>query len=303
MGHRSVAVEPPQVVPKGVLGGGLRSRDISTVETRVSAPFGSAEIRRLHLTTPLDNVLHTGRGYWIEMSLTGRQGSPRVRYQHRWRPHRFEGVGGIMVLSGNEPVQGLSGPCTGTSVVCRITPEAARQWVGRESTWSDQQLISMLDLTNPAVRCLMTRLATELRAPGLAQATMVEMIAGQLMIELYRSQQSSSERCGGGLAGWQLRLVDEHLREKLHDVGLSDLAALCGISVRHLTRAFRVSKGCSLGAYIAQKRMEHAQAALIEGQTIKAIAPRLGFSSVASFTSAFKRDLGVSPAAFRASVR
>lgn len=273
----SAAVKLPQVAPSGRVKDPIRSRDISTVEARVSTSFGSAKVRRLHLTKSLYNVLHTGRGYWIEVSLRGWQVGPRVRYQHLWRPHRFETVGGIMVLSGDEPVQGLSVPNVGTSAICRIMPDAARQRVGRETTWSALQLISMLKLTNPEVRCLMTRLGTELRTPGFAQVTMVEIIAGHLLIELYRSQPFGSDRCGGRPAGWQLRLVEEHLRETLHDVGLNDLATVRGISVRNLIRRFRVSKNCSLGDNIDRKHMERAQAPFIEGQTIKGNALGLGF--------------------------
>jgi len=80
-------------------------------------------------------------------------------------------------------------------------------------------------------------------------------------------------------------------------------AVVAGASVRHLTRVFRVSQGCSIGSYLSRIRMEQAKSDLIAGESIKVLAPRLGFSSVSSFTSAFRRDLGISPATFRRSFR
>ena len=281
----------------------LRSADLSTVEASVTVASITAEIRKLHLTHPISSRIHTGQGYWIDMSLTGRTGDPRVRYQDRWQPQRMEKVGAIMALRGREPVYGVSGPGTGTSVVCRIAPSAASRWVSDDEDWTDEQLVALLDLTNDTVKSLMTRLALELRNPGLAGDLMIELIAGQLMIELHRSRRATVQACSGGLAPWQLRLIKERFNDQIHDVALKDVASLCGISVRHLTRAFRVSQGCSIGSYLSRIRMERAKCDLIAGESIKALSQRLGFSSVSSFTSAFRRDVGISPATFRRSFR
>ena len=281
----------------------LRSKDISTVEAQVSIAAVTAEIRKLHLTRPISNRIYTGGGFWIDMSLTGRNGNPRVRYEDRWHPRRFEKIGSIMALCGNGPIHGISDPDEGTSVVCRILPEAARRWIGDQAEWTDEQLAGMLDVSNEGIKSLMTRLAIEVRNPGFAGELMIELIAGQLLIELHRSGRAASQMSNGGLAPWQLRAIEARLRDAIHDVTLTDIASLCGISVRHLTRAFRVSQGCSIGSYLSRIRMEQAKSGLIAGESIKVIAPKLGFSSVSSFTSAFRRDVGVSPAAFRSSFR
>ena len=281
----------------------LHPADLSTIEASVSVASVTAELRKLHLSSPIRSRIHTGKGYWIDMSLTGRTGDPRVRYQNRWQPHRMEKIGSIMALRGREPIYGVSGAASGTSVVCRIGPQAASRWVPDDDDWTDDQLVALLDVTNDNVKSLMTRLAVELRNPGFAGDMMVELIAGQLMIELHRSRQATIEMCSGGLAPWQMRLVEERLNDQMHNITLKDIASLCGISVRHLTRAFRVSQGCSIGSYLSRIRMERAKSDLIAGESIKVLAPRLGFASVSSFTSAFRRDVGISPATFRRSFR
>ena len=263
----------------------------------------SAEIRRLHLEQPIRRAFETGGSYLVDMSLTLREGDPRVRYDGRWRRGRFEKVGNVFALCGGEPLHGVCGPAAGTSVICRIPRNTVHQWVGNEQSWTADELAAMLDVPSGPVHALMTRLAVELRNPGFGSDILVELIAGELAIELHRSRLRVSRRCGGGLAAWQLRLIEERLNECVSGVALKDIAELCRISVRHLTRAFHISQGCSIQSYVSRRRMEQAKSALIRGESIKALAPKLGFSSVSSFTTAFRREMGLTPAAFRDSFR
>ena len=281
----------------------LCGEDLSTVETKMTVASASAEIRRLHLERPIRHAFETGHSYMIDMSLTPREGNPRVRYDGRWRPGRFEKVGTVFALCGGERIHGLCGPATGTSVICRIPHKTVHQWVGNEELWTTDELSAMLDVPSGTVQGLMTRLALELRNPGFGSDILVELIAGQLAIELHRSRLRVSRRCGGGLAAWQLRLIEERLNECVSGFVLKDIAELCRISVRHLTRAFHISQGCSIGTYVSRRRMEQARSALIRGESIKALAPKLGFSSVSSFSTAFRREMGLAPAAFRDSFR
>jgi AraC family transcriptional regulator len=72
--------------------------------------------------------------------------------------------------------------------------------------------------------------------------------------------------------------------------------------VRQLTRGFHGSRGCSVGDYIANLRLDHAKRLLSTDQSIKAIAQALGFSSPSSFCSAFRRATLETPMQFRHSV-
>jgi AraC family transcriptional regulator len=281
----------------------LCDKELSTVETKITVASASAEIRRLHVERPIYHAFETGRSYLIDMSLTGREGDPRVRYDGRWRPGRFEKVGTVFALCGRELIHGLCGPAADTSVICRIPLRTVRQWVGKEESWTSDELSAMLDVPSGQVQSLMTRLALELRNPGFGSDILVELIAGQLAIELHRSRFRTPQRCGGGLAAWQLRLIEERLNECVSGVALKDIAELCRISVRHLTRAFHISHGCSIRSYVSRRRMEQAKSALIRGESIKSLAPKLGFSNVSSFTTAFRREIGLAPAAFRDSFR
>ena len=129
---------------------------------------------------------------------------------------------------------------------------------------------------------------------------MFEFLSGELAIELGRYCLEQEERpVTGGLAGWRLRLIDERLSEDLRAPSLKELSDICNISIRQLTRGFRVSRGCSIGDHIEQRRMETAKRQLMKGRSIKEIAFDMGFASPSSFTFAFRRAVGISPTQFR----
>ncbi len=104
------------------------------------------------------------------------------------------------------------------------------------------------------------------------------------------------------MPAWKLKLIDGRLKELGEIPTLAELAALCNVSVRQLTRGFRASRGCSIGEHIAQNRLAHATHLLAGSQSIKTIAYALGFPSPSGFCAAFRRDTGITPTAFRASI-
>lgn len=82
---------------------------------------------------------------------------------------------------------------------------------------------------------------------------------------------------------------------------LDELATLCNLSVRQLTRGFRVRRGYSIGEYVANSRINGAKRLLASGENIKAVAYLLGFSSPSAFSYAFRRATGMTPGEFRVS--
>lgn len=281
----------------------MKSQDISTVESRILGEVANAEIVRIHLREPLRHRLHIGPFYRLDMSLSPRLGGQKVQYCDRWQSHRYERTGNIFLLNGSERINGMSEPNDGAAVVCNISIDGMQNWFGGDLQWTDQHLLAGLNVEAPNITMLMTRLSNELRSPGFASKMLVELIAGQLAIELRRYCTTVREAPeAGGLAAWQLRTIDERLATSLTDASLSELAELCRISVRHLARAYRASRGSSIGQHIAVLRITDAQRRLLAGESIKAIAASVGFSSDSSFSYAFRRAVGLSPAAFRDSL-
>ncbi len=158
-----------------------------------------------------------------------------------------------------------------------------------------------MNVQNASVRTALLRLASELLKPGFASDAIVEGLGIYLSGELadFLADDDRGPR-SGGLAPWQLRRIDEHLQDGNWDCRIADLATLCGISARHLMRAFRQSTGRSLADYIAAVRADRART-LLQDETlsIAEIARALRFSRPAGFTTAFRRLTGLTPSAYR----
>lgn len=91
--------------------------------------------------------------------------------------------------------------------------------------------------------------------------------------------------------------IDAHLESPLR---MPDIARHVGCSEAHLSRLFRQHLGSPPGDYIITQRMELAKALLYSsGESVKAIAARLGFRDAFAFSHAFKKAIGSSPSAWR----
>jgi AraC family transcriptional regulator len=272
-----------------------------TVDAELRVPLATIRLARFHVSGPSDNILREEETYWLDMCLTPRHRNARACFVDRWGPHRFERIGSVFLLPPRETMLARSeGGPTQASVLCHLRPEPVRQWFEGELEWTDRRLEAGLDIPDDNVRRLLLRLADELRRPGFASVVLIELLVAQLAIELGRYCVTIKEGpSSGGLAPWRLRMIDERLREVREAPTLSELAALCNLSVRQLTRAFRKSRGRSIGDHVAQCRIDHAKRLLESCESIKAIAYSLGFGSPSSFSFAFRCATGQTPREFR----
>ncbi|MCW1429522.1 helix-turn-helix domain-containing protein [Novosphingobium sp. JCM 18896] len=190
------------------------------------------------------------------------------------------------------------------SLTCLLSAEVIERILGRSPHWDSSDLEHALNLRNPAIEQLLWRIARELERPGFASAALIEALGNALAIELIRifrlEQRFAPKRLTGGLAPWRMRRI----RERAHVDGpapdLAELSEICGLSVRHLTRAFKAETGQTLASYVEQVVMDRARAKLAETrEPIAEIAVRLGFASAASFCSAYRRHTGERPSDLR----
>lgn len=186
------------------------------------------------------------------------------------------------------------------SLICALQATAVERWFPGDFEWTDRRLEACLDISSPTIREIMQRLTREMRRPGIASPELCEALIFELSVELARyliAIAEPSER--GGLATWRLRTIDKRLEEGGELPTLAELASLCCVSVRQLTRGFRTSRGCSIGDYMAQSRIEAAKRRLAGEESIKAIATLVGFADQSTFTYAFRRATGFTPLQFR----
>lgn len=281
----------------------MPTENLMTLEAEVRVPIATAQLVRFHMTEPTDTIKtknEEGR-YWLDMCLTPRPRNARACYRDHWGPHRFERLGNVFLIPPEEVVQARSdGGAPQSSILCHLDPQAIRQWFDDDLNWTDQRLQASLDIPDANVRNLLLRLTDEMRNPGFASNVMIELVTAQLALELGRYYNTVNEApAQGGLAPWRLRLIDERLREVREAPTLTELAALCNLSVRQLTRGFRANRGRSIGEHVAQCRLDNAKRLLATNQSVKSIAYSLGFASPSSFCFAFRRAIGETPRQFR----
>ncbi|MNW28903.1 Arabinose operon regulatory protein [compost metagenome] len=84
-------------------------------------------------------------------------------------------------------------------------------------------------------------------------------------------------------------------------LGLGDMAAILGISIRHLNSLFKQSMGITAYACLIMIRMRKAKELMTEfpGMPVRAIAERVGFRDSSHFVATFRRHEGVTPQQFR----
>lgn len=103
----------------------------------------------------------------------------------------------------------------------------------------------------------------------------------------------------GRVLGW----IESGLARPL---GVPELAARAGMSLRTFHRAFRSATGRSPGDYIATARLERAADRLVHGpagETVTEAAFACGFDDGNYFSRAFRRFAGETPTAYRAARR
>ena len=261
------------------------------------ASFGGGHVQTVHRVwdEPID-IVGTPIEDRLEFATLPLSSAARGCFPGRQGLSRFERFGEVFFFPAGQVVHTKSQCRRQYSVVCSFRPGAVESWSHGGLQWTDARLQASLNITNPSIRSLLSRLGEELRSPGFAGVAMIEMIAGQIGIELarYLSGIEDLPRTGG-LSARNLRLIDERLEQNGAPPSLNELAALCGLSPRHLTRAFRTSRRRSIGNYMAECRIQRVKHLLATGLSIKGTAQTMGFSSPAALSTAFRRATGESP--------
>ena len=95
--------------------------------------------------------------------------------------------------------------------------------------------------------------------------------------------------------------IRAHLAE---DLSLERVCAAVFLSKSYLCQIFKSLLGCTFGEYVKQQRILRARTLLAStGQSIEEIAAACGFASPTYFATVFKSAVGMTPSAFRRSLR
>lgn len=150
------------------------------------------------------------------------------------------------------------------------------------------------------------KLKAQAENAGSGRQYYAEALSTVLVHEILRlgggtTQQKQNVR--GGLAGWQKNVVLDYIEEHLgDDISLMTLAELARLSPFHFARAFKQSFAMPPHRYLTTRRLERAKNLLAEPQlSVTEIGAKIGFSDTSSFSSAFRKNTGLTPTEYRRS--
>lgn len=240
--------------------------------------------------------------YFLNMAINGRTGPAHATYLDG-HCGISESIGRVMIVPPGRAVRSVAHKGKQRTLLCTFRQRAIEDLLDRAPNWSRNALAKGLHLNNPEVEWFLLRIYDELMRPGFAQQVMIDSLAsgaGVALVRAFNFQDDCDRPNMGGLAPWRLREIRDRIQSDEPLPQLTELAELCGMSVRHLTRAFRIETGMTVAKYVENAMVERARNLLgNSGVSISEIARLLGFSSASSFTYAFRRATGMLPSELR----
>lgn len=168
--------------------------------------------------------------------------------------------------------------------------------------------------TDSRLTRLLALMREETDAPGEGGAALLRHLSGALFAVALRAAMAAStsptttttNAANAGVLALSAHprlaaLAVALLREPAADWTLEGMAERAHLSRSSLIRAFQAAAGVSPADFLTQIRMTEAGRRLREGsESVAAIGEAVGYASEAAFQRAFKRETGLTPAAWRA---
>jgi AraC family transcriptional regulator len=148
----------------------------------------------------------------------------------------------------------------------------------------------------------------ELEAGAAGSRLQLDAIGTLLSVHLLR-RAAGAASCRpptqGGLAGWQVKRIEECIAARFNEaLSLALLASEVGLSPYHFARAFKKSTGQSPHQYLLNCRLDRAKELLATSDTsIRDIAATVGYDNPSQLSRLFRSALGTTPDAYRRLVR
>jgi AraC family transcriptional regulator len=142
-----------------------------------------------------------------------------------------------------------------------------------------------------------TRLRREMQQTDDASRLSIDGIISEMLAEGSRAKVLDEKR---GLAPWLSRAIDYIHDNFATTLNLDDVAAIAGVHSAHLSRVFRQRMHCTVGEYVRRLRFEFAcNKILSTEQPLCDLAQEAGFADQSHFHRLFRRQMGITPFAYR----
>jgi len=189
------------------------------------------------------------------------------------------------------------------TVTCTFEPSYAENIIGSFTDISAARVLDSLDIRSPLIAAIMQRLMHEALFPGPLSDAVAESFGHSMLVECahWLSVDESVPDAKRRLTARHFSIVEEYLAGLSGELpSVAALAAACGLSERYFAKLFREQTGCSVAQYLKSAQLTKAKALLLETAfPLKEIAHRLGFSTPANFSAAFRAATGTTPGQFR----
>jgi AraC-like DNA-binding protein len=178
--------------------------------------------------------------------------------------------------------------------------------IADELEWRDakDELFPQLGVRDPVLHDLARVLLATMSDPGPASTLMGDALSRAIGAHILRKYSG----CGGrevrsppSLTSARLRRVVDFMAANFdRQIGLGELAEVCGLSRTHFGRAFKEAAGKTPHNYLLCLRIEKAKDLLETSQApIWDIAGKCGFGQPQYFATVFQREVGITPTAWR----
>lgn len=269
----------------------------------VETPCMIAQILDLEVTPDRDLVLFE-RTSTIALQRQVRQNFAAGRFENEASASRYDDIGRLMFIPAKMPLRiKYEGSSSISLVRCMFPPATFSDIFTHEDKSVFKTFHRCLNIKSRIIRELMIRVSRELENYSDYTETLAQNYGNILIIELKRYFGMCAADNGiarGGMAAGVLRRLIERIEGDLEPPTLDELAAISGLSKRHLCRSFRQSTGQTVLEKINEVRFSRALLSISNGSiNINDIAKEAGYKSLSSFSQAYKNWYGKSPTNYK----
>ncbi|KQZ69189.1 hypothetical protein ASD55_14250 [Rhodanobacter sp. Root561] len=165
------------------------------------------------------------------------------------------------------------------------------------------ELLDRVHHADPKLFTIMKIISDEASSPGPQCVMFLEHAIDLLCHVLLRSHSTLvyPPQKQHGLAPWQVKRVTAYMRERLStEITLQEMADIACQSRFHFCTAFRRATGMAPYEYLTHMRMRVACDLLrTTPLSVSDVGAAVGYSSLSTFSTAFRRHAGTSPRAYR----
>ncbi|MEO5797007.1 MAG: AraC family transcriptional regulator [Rhodoferax sp.] len=148
------------------------------------------------------------------------------------------------------------------------------------------------------VRALMVSLEPRYLASPLFIGQLLQALQTHLLAT-YGTTAPGRSRLGGLSLQHEARAKAYLARQPLQHLSVEAVAALCGLSRSHFSKAFKISTGQSPHQWVMHHRLQQVMTQLRSDKPLADVARACGFTDPSHLSRTFRREMGVSPNAWR----